>query len=227
MSTWSIKRVPLNFDWPVGCVWHGYVNPWPGPVGCDACLGTGLNDASLKLYRNFKRWAPQMTDVELDLALKFGIVATDLSKIRRRTWNEIETNHNQLRSDLTEIRAKITKVWGACPACNGLRVVLNPNPAIQQLYADVNLYEEWRPIEPPKGEGWQLWRVKDPGKCPESAVYDSETSLAKWCALHFNSDYTSWFNWIMQENLKVSQESPSFKLKCENVVIYTQPISKA
>lgn len=225
MSSWSIKRVPLEFSWPIGLVWHGYVNPWPGPIDCEACCGTGLNDDSLKLYQNFKRWAPRMTEEENSIALKAGVSEKDLTKIRNRIWGEVDTQ--LIRSYLTEIRAKTTNVWGVCHVCQGRQVVTNPNPAIQQLYTDVNLYEEWRPIEPPKGDGWQLWQVKDPGGFPASKVFKSETELARWCSTHFRSDYAGWLKWITRESFKVPQEAPEFKLKSENVVIFSQPVIKA
>lgn len=225
MSSWSIKRVPLDFDWPVGYVWHGYVNPWPGPVDCEYCCGTGLNDESLKLYRNFKRWSPRMTEEETSRALSAGIPEKDLALIRRRIWDDV--GNSLIRSYLTEIRAKYTGVWGLCQVCNGKRTIPNPNPAIQQLYADVNLYDEWRPIEPPKGDGWQLWQVKETGGVPASAIYKSDVELARWCSTHFKSDYAGWLRWITREGFKVPQEPPEFRLKSETITIFTQPASKA
>lgn len=225
MSSWSIKRVPLDFDWPVGYLWHGYVNPWPSPVECEACCGSGVNEESLRLYRNFKRWAPRLSESEIAEALKAGITERELSQIRLRNWDEVD--HPLIRSYLTELRARSNKVWGICPVCRGLQVVPNPNPAIRQLYADVNLYEEWRPIEPPKGEGWQLWQVQDADGFPASPVFDSEIQLAKWCTTHFKSDYGSWLKWITREGLKVLPEPPEFKLNSEHIRIFQQPTIKA
>jgi hypothetical protein len=225
MSVWSIKRVPLDFDWPPGYLWHGYINPWPGPIECDECCGTGLNNESLKLYRNFKRWAPRLTDSETTKALKSGITEKDLFLIQKRVWNEVD--NPLIRFYLTEIRAKQTNVWGFCSKCGGDQVVTNPNPAIQQLYADVNLFMEWKPIEPPKGVGWQLWQIQDSDEFPVSIVYKSETELAHWCSTHFKSDYEGWVNWITQEGLKIPEKTPEFKLKSENVVIFTQTTNKA
>lgn len=226
MSSWSIKRVPLDFDWPVGYLWHGYVNPWPGPVECEECCGTGLNEASLRLYKNFKRWATRLSENEIALALKAGITKRDLSYVRRRLWDEVD--QPLLQFCLTEIRAKNNKVWGFCLVCQGEQVVRNPNPAVRQLYSDVNLYDEWRPIEPPKGDGWQLWQVQDDaGSFPASSVFKSETQLAKWCSTYFKSDYASWLRWITKEGLKVPQEPQSFKLSSEHVTIFQQPAIKA
>lgn len=226
MSSWSVKRVPLDFDWPVGYTWHGYVNPWPGPVDCEYCCGTGFNDESLELYRNFKRWAPRLNEDETAQAILAGISERDLSQIRRRIWDDVD--NPLIRSYLTEIRARSKGEWGTCQVCKGKCILSNPNPAVQQLYADVNLYEEWTPIEPPKGVGWQLWQTREPGGVPMSAVFKSEVELAQWCSSNFKSDYDGWLRWITREGSRVPQDPPEFRLKSEtSITIFSQPASKA
>lgn len=38
----EIRRVPLDFDWPVGKKWEGFVNPyWRHRTACPACGGSG------------------------------------------------------------------------------------------------------------------------------------------------------------------------------------------
>lgn len=37
----ELKRVPLDFDWPVHKVWRGYLNPHNTAVQCEHCQGTG------------------------------------------------------------------------------------------------------------------------------------------------------------------------------------------
>ena len=225
-SQWSVKRVPLDFDWPVGYLWHGYINPWPGPIDCVECKGTGLNDACHTLYRNFRRWAPRLTEEEMALALKAGIGDKELAQIRRRVWNEVDSP--LIRAYLTEIRAKEEGIWGSCQVCKGKQRVPNPNPAVQQLYLDVDLYEEWKPVEPPRGNGWQLWQVREGKGCPASVVFKSEGELAKWCSGHFRTEYNSLLKWIVREGSLYVLEPPEFKLQSENVTIFPQqPTSKA
>lgn len=45
----TLKRVPLNFRWPIRKVWRGYRNPYPGPRDCRACYGSGYNPATYQL----------------------------------------------------------------------------------------------------------------------------------------------------------------------------------
>lgn len=44
----ELKRVPLDFDWPMNMVWKGYLNPYHSQE-CKACKGSGLNPATKKL----------------------------------------------------------------------------------------------------------------------------------------------------------------------------------
>lgn len=224
-SQWSVKRVPVNFDWPIGYPWHGYTNPWPAPNDCDECGATGLNERSQNLYANFRRWAYKITPEEVELAVQGGISGKELSQIRRRDWVNVDTH--TIRFTLTEIRAKRLGFWGVCGVCNGKQVVPNQNPAVRQLYKDVNLYEEWVPIEPPRGDGWQLWKFQDNTGYPVSPVVQNEGDLAKWCSIHFKSDYMSWLNWVSKEGSKKPPKPEEFKLHSENVVVFHQPTSKS
>jgi|GEM_PF-1852567 hypothetical protein len=45
----TVKRVPLNFGWPLGKIWKGYINPHAGPKKCKNCNGTGYNEKTLIL----------------------------------------------------------------------------------------------------------------------------------------------------------------------------------
>ena len=37
-----LKRVPLDFNWPIGQIWKGYISPY-NPVECKACGGMGCS----------------------------------------------------------------------------------------------------------------------------------------------------------------------------------------
>jgi hypothetical protein len=49
----ALKRVPLDFDWPLNKIWKGYVNPYPGEVKCKYCDGTGLNPESRQIDADY------------------------------------------------------------------------------------------------------------------------------------------------------------------------------
>jgi hypothetical protein len=48
-----LKRVALDFKWPLDKVWKGYIDHTPCPRTCKACDGTGLNPATLKIHRDY------------------------------------------------------------------------------------------------------------------------------------------------------------------------------
>lgn len=210
----------MGFAWPLGRTWHGYENPWPGPVSCPTCLATGLNEPSQRLYRQFRSWAPKMTLAEEALLLESGVTKPEIMKVRRRQKG---FDTPIIRFQLTEIRAKRRGVWGPCPTCNGDQLVPNPNPAVVALYAGVNLFEEWSPVEPPSGSGWQLWENPAPEGCPVSPVFETAEQLAEWCAENFTAPYEEWLAWLHDSGNEPPDSSPPLRLQSEHFQVYLRP----
>jgi hypothetical protein len=46
----ELKRVALDFNWPLGEVWSGYINPHNTSIKCSACNGTGYSPYARALY---------------------------------------------------------------------------------------------------------------------------------------------------------------------------------
>ena len=68
----TLKRVPLNFAAPLGKVWKGYINPYPGPLTCDLCDGNGYNTATKQIADDFysfddrrRAWSDKITQDEV------------------------------------------------------------------------------------------------------------------------------------------------------------------
>ena len=88
----EIRRVPLDFDWPLKEVWHGFVNPWYQHChDCSACDGTGLNPESAYIERTWynhdglgTRWCNDITQDEVRALVK--------------KWRLLSLTHNR-RSD--------------------------------------------------------------------------------------------------------------------------------
>lgn len=59
-----------------------------------------------------------------------------------------------------------------CDKCEGYGVIWPSKEAKE-------LYEQWEPIEPPKGEGYQVWETVSEGS-PVSPVFKTSESLVKW-----------------------------------------------
>lgn len=50
---YEVKRVALNFQWPLEKRWKGFMNPHPGPPSCPTCQGEGLNGATREIGESF------------------------------------------------------------------------------------------------------------------------------------------------------------------------------
>ena len=68
----TLKRVPLNFQWPLNKVWNGYINPYPGPAACKLCDGSGYNAAVNQIAEDFysfddqsRAWHDKITQDEV------------------------------------------------------------------------------------------------------------------------------------------------------------------
>lgn len=217
----TLKRVPLDFAAPLDKVWEGYINPYPGPLTCNLCDGSGYNTATKQIADEFydhdgdgsRRWCDSITQDEVQ-----ALADEDRLKHFTHTWKQDEgwerredgyiptadeVNAYQRRGGLgghdainrfilIEARAKRLGVFGKCPVCDGEGTLPHPNEAIRKLH------KEWKEYEPTTGAGYQLWETTSEGS-PVSPVFTSAEELADWCAEHatiFASEKTSRENWF-------------------------------
>jgi hypothetical protein len=79
-----------------------------------------------------------------------------------------------------------------CRGCHGAGE-LWPSQAAKDLY------ENWKKIEPPAGDGWQMWETTSEGS-PISPVFPTAEELARWLsdsnASAFGSDGASYEQWL-------------------------------
>jgi len=76
----EIRRVPLDFDWPLKKTWWGFLNPWyEFCKRCEACDGTGLNPESARIERawyDFEglgvKWCYSIVQDEVKALVKAG-----------------------------------------------------------------------------------------------------------------------------------------------------------
>ena len=61
-----------------------------------------------------------------------------------------------------------------CPHCKGSGTIYI-NEEIERLH------EEWVPVDPPEGDGYQLWQTTSEGS-PVSPVFATLEELCEWCA---------------------------------------------
>lgn len=192
--------MPLDFDWPCGVIWKGYRNPYSSQQ-CERCKGGGLTGAAQIIADDFYRRAREdgITQAELDALLadeRLRELTHDRNgkpKSRPPTLDEVNA----------WIKSSVFSIGGSerwicvrvfcdahgvpmnCPLCKG-----HGHYWCDEKYA--KLSEEWEPIDPPAGEGYQLWETTSEGS-PKSPVFKTLDELCEWCADHATTfaDFTA------------------------------------
>lgn len=237
-------RVPLNFDWPVGVTWKGYLNPYR-PIECTACNGSGMNPATKKLsddwYTHLRTdgqegWGLHLEQGDVDALVKADrlwdftrVPINDEQKelVRKKLadgdnswlpfnngyhptaeevneWAKQGFGHDSINHSIcVEARAKREDIYGSCRLCGGMGHYWCENKYEA-------LWESWKPIEPPEGEGFQLWSTTGEGT-PSSPVFATLDELCQWCEenattfAHFKASKDEWVN-MLQAGFVVHKE---------------------
>ncbi|MDE2099689.1 MAG: hypothetical protein KGL39_20720 [Patescibacteria group bacterium] len=182
----ELKRVPLDFDWPLHKTWEGYVNPHYKK--CPDCTDG---------YTVARRYVHALVQLIM-------IAGEDSLRGRKHPWLQnaglcpVEPptpDMAELTSGLAgrepsplghdscdnwRAEAKIIaaagldpKVWGICPTCEGDAI----DPAFKAAY------EAWQAYEPPTGDGYQLWDTTGDGS-PITPVFASLDALCKYASVN-------------------------------------------
>jgi hypothetical protein len=195
----TLKRVPLEFEWPLHQIWRGYVNPYRAH-DCKACEGQGFNPETFKIYQDCygrerpgSRWINRITQDEVEALLAAGrlrdfthhstpdgyaaivprptITAQQVNDAYERSGCFVHDAINH--SILVETRARRLGVFGNCRTCNGTG----------EIWCDekfATLRDDWERIEPPTGSAYQLWETTSEGS-PVSPPFETLNDLCRWC----------------------------------------------
>lgn len=243
----SLKRVPLDFSWPEGETWEGYINPHGELVmDCEVCEASGYA-AEARLWS--ERWygnepfSPEMTGstpfdpndpriqeinrakinrseevetgskawwighlraVDFDDAVyresvrmcrmwnsqwghhlnaddvqalfdagrlpEFGDICPSADKVN--WWSLSGLGHDAI-NQWKCVEARVERNGGVvtCPECQGEGHTW-PSTEAEKLY------DEWKPSDPPTGEGWQVWSTVSDS--PWSPVFASADEVENW-----------------------------------------------
>jgi len=185
MMSRELKRVPLDFDYPLNKVWSGYLNSYYKE--CPQCQN-GETPARKRLTELVLLLMLSGTD-----SLKgknhpyFQDGYFDFFNIPSKEMNELTCGLAGRKSDLSfghdacdrwEATKKIIQVaglnadeWGICKHCKGEAI----DPAIKEQY------NKWQSTEPLIGEGYQCWETVSEGS-PISPVFKTLEDLSQWLA---------------------------------------------
>lgn len=160
----EIKRVPINFNWPLNKVWEGFINPHY--VKCPDCIaGYSPEYDIVHGYISKLLWDTGATSNP--------VVATITTFLAGRAPRDGIFGHDSIDSysaakKLGEL-ANLPKNWYVCKTCKGAAVHASAKKA----------YNSWTPKHPPKGPGWQVWETVSEGS-PVSPVFADRDALIVW-----------------------------------------------
>ena len=202
----EVKRVPLDFKWPMNQPWEGYLNPYYEQ--CKTCGGYGstlamqrLSDlVSLLLLSGSDaatgKCHPYFYDAPLYRTQRVtcGPDMTELTAALSGRAPRGAMGHDAI--DQWSATRKITRAaglpdtWGVCQDCSGHGVDKNKLEA----------YEAWQRSEPPLGDGYQIWETVSEGS-PISPVFKTPEELARYMAgtrwgADTGTSYETWLNFI-------------------------------
>lgn len=193
----EVKRVPLDFDWPLQMEWKGYINPYTSQ-DCIVCNSTGENPETRQIGEDWydfegtgRRWCDKITQDEVDALIEHGRLFDFTHRfVPGKGWEKIDPSpvvtaemvnewskngfgHDAInRWICVETRAKRLGVYGDCPVCKGDGRIWFSDEVKEKS-------EKWYDNErydPPVGEGWQLWETVSDGS-PASPVFATAEEL--------------------------------------------------
>lgn len=199
----EIKRVPLDFSWPLHKVWQGFLMPESLHLpDCPDCDGDGYSVEARAIAETFYphqiggpnaeslAWHNKIGQAEVD-----HLVAEGRLRILRkrqptddnpRDWEWVseprtaaEINAENTRGGmcghdainrmlLVSFRCERLGIQLDCPRCTGHGDIGTD----EQRKA----HDEWTGVEPPTGEGWQVWETVSEGS-PITPVFPTKEAL--------------------------------------------------
>ena len=248
-----IKRVPLDFDYPLHKVWIGYLNPYSKLYmkNCADCKNSGIsvigrilkdlwygwNDSfPMKGFKTREDYLKQMADTRLRDHI-LGLIHRVETAPARKTENghsvqgwiynldEFEVKYlwteNRLRDFKEQPDAEQVNQWALrSMGHDSLNQYLVSEFCAQRWGYDAKellwcstcrghghtfetgyhryICENWVKIEPPTGEGWQLWETVSEGS-PISPVFADKAGLAQFMVETEGISFAGAMNFIDEE----------------------------
>lgn len=175
-----LKRVPLDFKYPLNKTWEGYINPhYKKCPDCDSGQSASLSALEHLVHLILVAGQDSMGGRVHPWIQKAGIddvgcILHELSSGLAGRKCEGLFGHDAC--DRWSATAKVVeaaglpKDWGVCKTCGGDAL----DPTIAEAY------NAWEDFDPPAGEGFQLWENTSEGS-PVSPVFETLDQLCAWC----------------------------------------------
>lgn len=193
----ELKRVPLDFDWPLNKRWEGFINPyWQ-----HKCPEEGVNCFAgySAAYKWLRACAEVLTQVAESAKRGPSYLPRELAQSAYRPCTRDgehtapvpeafasfvralakDDRPSMLGVDAHLVCARLMEVvgvsddWMECPVCKGSSI----HPDYREQHA------AWERTEPPTSPGFQLWETTSEGS-PVSPVFETLDALCEWAADH-------------------------------------------
>ncbi len=98
--------------------------------------------------------------------------------------------------------AGLPESWGTCEECEGSR-------EIWETKEDKEKAEAWECIEPPPGDGYQVWNPADYHPCPITPVFQNIEELARYMEKNLGADlektygHGQWLSILTSKNIVI------------------------
>ena len=203
-QVWKGYLNPYSSQECKACGGHG-LNPETKKISDDWYSFDKSRYVSVSAGRRYNdlAWSNHITDIEVDALMKAGRLQA-VSKFGGRfdeelgewikyekgekvicarpeyptaeevnIWNKTSMGHDATNQWIcVKARAEHMGVYGHCEYCGG-KGYFYQSEEIEKLA------DEWMPIDPPSGEGYQLWENTSEGS-PKSPVFQSLEELCQW-----------------------------------------------
>lgn len=208
----ELKRVALDFDWPLRKQWKGFVNPYYAQ--CPHCDGRGLTMGRRRLEDLVRLLLLSGSDAATQISHPYfrhpAMVGDTAGKVPSKDLADLTTGlagrppAGRMGHDAIDSWTAAKKIiaaagldpdtWGRCSECGGDGIL----PSAREKY------QAWEPEEPPEGPGYQLWETVSEGS-PVSPVFETPEELARWLSNDDNlhphdiqrgTSYETWLKFI-------------------------------
>ena len=198
----ELKRVPLEFDWPLHKVWDGYLNPYYKE--CPKCEN-GFSKVAERINKGLNNIVYGVGEEITKEEIKLLNFLCDTDYETGGSFNWCGSAHYKALLKIGEW-VGFKEGWHTCEHCGG--------DATDPVYKV--RYEDWEEEEPPTGEGFQLWESVSEGS-PCSPVFKTVEELCRWLANNYTvcRNYYTKDQWMeILEGEKFGFEIHTGKLKC-------------
>lgn len=198
----QVRRVPLDFAWPMNETWPGFL-----PPQCRACPSACVHGSTIdgKWLEVISHLLMMCGEARRGRPMHPWLAALPLAPYRPTTdrFTELTSRlagrppsifgHDGI--DRWRATAAILKAaglpedWGTCQTCSGSGI--HPD--------DQAMVDAWESEPPPSGPGFQMWETTSEGS-PISPVFATPELLASWLATNgasaFGSEGATYEQWL-------------------------------